>query len=224
MLLITESSEAKTLIVEGKEGEKEYYIEGTFMQSDVKNGNGRIYPKPVLTNQLNEYSTGFIQKHRALGELGHPDSPTVNLERVSHNIVELKYKSDNDIYGKAKLMDTPYGNIAKSFIREGIGLAVSSRGLGSLKNSGGAKVVQNNFKLTAVDIVSEPSAPGAFVDGIMEGKEWILKDGVLSEQQLEEIQDEINHLAGKTDIKTIEENVFGLLDLIKSGNDEIRLL
>lgn len=193
MQLITEKSyDAQVQIVESSEGIKDYFIEGVFMQSDVKNRNGRIYPKQVMERQIKSYNSDFVGRKRALGELGHPENPSVNLERVSHNIVTLEYKSHTDIHGKAKLMDTPYGNIAKSFVREGVELGVSSRGLGSIKESAGARVVQNDFFLSAVDIVADPSAPSAFVNGIMENKEWIIVDGVLVEQDLNKLQDQIN--------------------------------
>ena len=193
MQLITEKTyDAKTVIVESSDGGKDYFIEGVFMQSDVKNRNGRIYPKPVMERQLLAYNSDFVGRKRALGELGHPENPSVNLERVSHNIVVLEYKTSTDIHGKAKLMDTPYGNIAKSFVREGVELGVSSRGLGSIKESAGARVVQNDFFLSAVDIVADPSAPSAFVNGIMENKEWIIVDGVLVENDLDKLQDQID--------------------------------
>lgn len=193
MQLITEKTyDAQVQIVENAEGMKDYFIEGVFMQSDVKNRNGRIYPKPVMERQIKSYNADFVGRKRALGELGHPENPSVNLERVSHNIVVLEYKTSTDIHGKAKLMDTPYGNIAKAFVREGVELGVSSRGLGSIKESAGARVVQNDFFLSAVDIVADPSAPSAFVNGIMENKEWIIVDGVLVEQDLNELQDKIN--------------------------------
>lgn len=193
MQLITEKTyDAKVQIVESAEGVKDYFIEGVFMQSDIKNRNGRIYPKPVMERQLKAYNENFVGRKRALGELGHPENPSVNLERVSHNIVTLEYKGQTDIYGRAKLMDTPYGNIAKAFVREGVELGVSSRGLGSIKESSGARVVQNDFFLSAVDIVADPSAPSAFVNGIMENKEWILVDGVLVEQDLTKLQNQID--------------------------------
>lgn len=217
MKLITETvHEAKTVIVEATTGEKEYFIEGVFMQSDIKNRNGRIYPTPILDGQLKEYNTTFISRKRALGELGHPENPSVNLERVSHNIVELKYESKTDVYGKAKIIDTPYGAIAKSFIKEGIELAVSSRGLGTVKESSGSKIVQGNFRLSAIDIVADPSAPKAFVNGIMESREWLIVDGVVTEQELSDIQDEINKQSNEFGALVAESNIFKMLDNIKS--------
>lgn len=217
MKLITETvHDAKTVIQEGANGEKEIFIEGIFMQSDIKNRNGRVYPTPVLDGQLKEYNSTFVSRKRALGELGHPENPSVNLERVSHNIVELKYESKTDVYGKAKLMDTPYGNIAKSFVREGIELGVSSRGLGSIRESSGTKVVQGDFRLSAIDIVADPSAPKAFVSGIMECKEWIIVDGVLTERELGELKDEIDDQTKKYGALVAEGNIFKMLDNIKN--------
>ena len=179
--------ESKTIIVEGTGGEKDYFIEGVFMQSDIKNRNGRIYPGSIMESQVGSYNTTFVERNRAYGELDHPAGPSVNLDRVSHNIVSLR-KEGHDVMGKAKLMDTPMGNIAKAIVREGCQLGVSSRGLGSIKESEGARVVQGDFRLTAIDIVGDPSAPSAFVNGIMEGREWIIVDGVLVEQDLDALQ------------------------------------
>ena len=217
MKLITETvHDAKTVIQEGANGEKEYFIEGVFMQSDIKNRNGRVYPTPVLDGQLKEYNTSFVSRKRALGELGHPENPSVNLERVSHNIIELKYESKTDVYGKAKLMDTPYGAIAKSFVKEGIELGVSSRGLGSIRESSGSKIVQNDFRLSAIDIVADPSAPKAFVNGIMESREWILVDGVLTERELESLKDEVDEQTKKYGALVAEANIFKMLDNVKN--------
>lgn len=207
MKLITDIIEESRLIVEDADnGVKNYFIEGIFMQSGVKNRNGRIYPNEVLDGQVRTYNENFVQRGRAMGELGHPENPTVNLERVSHNIVSLKRESNTDVQGRAKLLDTPYGNIAKSLVKEGIQLGVSSRGLGSIKESGGASVVQNDFYLAAVDIVADPSAPSAFVNGIMENKEWVLVEGVLTERDVEEIKQEVNEAArtGRTDQEVLE--------------------
>jgi len=213
--LISEiTHDTTTQIVESTKGEKEYFIEGIFMQSDLKNRNGRIYPKPVMEGQVKAYNESFVGRKRALGELGHPDNPAVNLERVSHNITTLEYKNNTDVHGKAKLMDTPYGNIAKSFVREGVELGVSSRGLGSIKESSGTRVVQNDFFLSAIDIVADPSAPSAFVNGIMEGKEWILVDGVLVEEDLDKLQNIIDAESRTKDAKFAESNVFSNLDII----------
>ena len=196
MKLITEMiDDSKMVIEEGKDGKKDIFIEGTYMQSDVKNHNGRMYPKKIMEAQLKEYHDSYIDKNRAMGELGHPNSPSINLDRVSHNIVMLEYKNSTDVYGKAKLLDTPCGNIAKNLVKEGIVLGVSSRGLGSVKESNGVNVVQSNFKLATIDIVADPSAPSAFVNGIMENREWIFVDGILVEKEIEDLQKEINTLA-----------------------------
>ncbi len=216
MLLMTETTfDANVQIVESADGGgKDYFIEGVFMQDTVKNRNGRVYPKPVMERQLKAYNEAFVGRKRALGELGHPENPSVNLERVSHNIQKLEYTSATDVSGKAKLMDTPYGNIAKSFVREGIELGVSTRGLGSIKESAGARVVQNDFFLSAIDIVADPSAPSAFVSGIMEGKEWVIVDGVLVEQDLAKLQDQINKDVRNGGSTLAEANIFTHLDVL----------
>lgn len=220
MKLFTETAfeHAKSVIAEGANGEKEFYIEGVFMQSEVKNRNGRIYPKPVLENQVNKYNQTFVQRKRALGELGHPENPSVNLERVSHNITELKYQSHTDVFGRAKLMDTPYGNIAKNFVSEGIELGVSTRGLGSLRESNGARIVQNDFMLTAVDIVADPSAPKAFVNGLMENREWLIVDGVLQECELDELRQNVNKATKQNNTLFAEQNIFKMLENVKNFN------
>ena len=166
--------------------EKSYFIEGIFMQAEQKNRNGRVYPKETLMKEVNRYNEEYVQKNRALGELNHPQGPTVNLDRVSHMIKELR-EQGNDVYGKAKIMDTPMGDIAKNLIKEGAKLGVSSRGMGSLKqNKSGVNEVQSDFMLAAVDIVADPSAPNAFVNGIMEGAEWVWDGDVLREKQISE--------------------------------------
>ena len=206
MKLITEQiNDSQLVIEEGADGGKDYYIEGIFMQSGIKNRNGRIYPKDVMEGQLRKYNENFVKSGRALGELGHPASPTVNLERVSHNIVRLEYNGDSDVVGKAKLLDTPYGNIAKNLVKEGVRLGVSSRGLGSIKESNGAAVVQGDFYLAAVDIVADPSAPDAFVNGIMENMEWIYENGILVQKEIEQVQQEVNEAArkGRTDDEVV---------------------
>ena len=180
--LIAEAVEEVEYITEEKEGGgKNYKIRGIFMQADIKNRNGRIYPMEVLDEEVRNYNKKFIQQNRAFGELGHPDGPTVNLERVSHMITSLKPDGKNFI-GEAKIMDTPMGKIVKNLMDEGAKLGVSSRGMGSLKQKGGANVVSDDFYLaTAADIVADPSAPNAFVEGIMEGKEWVWNNGALVE-------------------------------------------
>ena len=188
MKLITEEITDAQYIVEEQDGKKNYAIKGIFMQSDIKNKNGRMYPKEILQREVVRYNREFINKKRAFGELGHPDGPTVNLERVSHMIKAL-YPEGNNFIGEARVLDTPYGKIVKSLIDEGARLGVSSRGMGTLSNSGGANVVNNDFYLaTAADIVADPSAPDAFVEGIMEGKEWIWDNGILKEAQVKELK------------------------------------
>lgn len=184
MKLITELTEDIKYIKENVEnGEKTYFIEGVFMQSSVKNRNGRVYPQGVLIKECKRYITEYVKKGRALGELNHPTGPTVNLDRVSHIVKEL-YEDGNNVYGKAKVLDTPMGKIVKNLIDEGAQLGVSTRGMGSLKTKNGYQEVQEDFMLAAIDIVADPSAPNAFVNGIMEGKEWIFNNGMWSERQL----------------------------------------
>ena len=187
--LIAEAVEEVEYITEEKEGGgKNYKIRGIFMQADIKNRNGRIYPMEVLNEEVKKYNKNFIEQNRAFGELGHPDGPTVNLERVSHMITSLKPDGKNFI-GEAKIMDTPMGKIVKNLMDEGAKLGVSSRGMGSLKQRGGANVVSDDFYLaTAADIVADPSAPNAFVEGIMEGKEWVWNNGALVEAHVADLK------------------------------------
>ena len=190
MKLITEEISNAEYIVEEANGKKNYSIKGVFMQSDVKNRNGRIYPKEILQKEVARYNREFIQKNRAFGELGHPDGPTVNLERVSHMIKSLTPEGSNFI-GEARILETPYGKIVKSLIDEGASLGVSSRGMGTLVNTGGANIVKDDFYLaTAADIVADPSAPDAFVEGIMEGKEWVWNNGILKEQEVNRLKEQ----------------------------------
>jgi len=183
MKLITEHTNEIEYLTEGKG--KEQYIKGIFMQSDIKNQNGRVYPHAVLQKEVKNFNTKYVNEGRALGELGHPMGPVINLDRVSHVIKELKEDGTNFI-GKAKVMDTPNGKIVKNFISEGVKLGVSSRGMGSLKaNKKGVNEVQGDFVLSTVDIVADPSAPDAFVNGIMEGKEWVWENGVIKEQDID---------------------------------------
>ena len=183
--LISENLEEVQYITEENEkGEKEYKIKGIFMQADVKNRNGRVYPFDILKKEVSNYNKNFTKEKRAFGELGHPDGPTVNLERVSHMITDL-YPDGKNFIGEAKIMDTPMGKIVKSLMDEGAKLGVSSRGLGSLQHKNGASYVKDDFYLaTAADIVADPSAPNAFVEGIMEGKEWIWDNGILQEAEI----------------------------------------
>ena len=188
MKLISEQINNAEYLVEEKNGKKEYKIRGVFLQSEIKNRNGRVYPREILTREVNRYTKEFINKNRAFGELGHPDGPTVNLERVSHMIKAL-YPEGNNFIGEARVLDTPYGKIVKSLIDEGARLGVSSRGMGTLSNSQGANVVNNDFYLaTAADIVADPSAPDAFVEGIMEGKEWVWNNGILKEAEVKKLK------------------------------------
>ena len=191
MKLISEEIQDAQYLVEETNGKKNYKIKGVFLQSDIKNRNGRIYENDILTKEVDRYSKEFIDKKRAFGELGHPDGPVVNLERVSHMITSLKPEGKNFI-GEAKIMDTPYGKIVKGLIDEGAQLGVSSRGMGSLVNKNGANYVGKDFYLaTAADIVADPSAPDAFVEGIMENKEWVWDNGVIKAQDIEEYKEHI---------------------------------
>ena len=191
MKLISEEIQQAEYIVEEVSGKKNYKIRGVFLQSDIKNRNGRIYENDILSKEVDRYSKEFIDKKRAFGELGHPDGPTVNLERVSHMITSLKPEGKNFI-GEAKIMDTPYGKIVKGLIDEGAQLGVSSRGMGSFVTKGGANYVGKDFYLaTAADIVADPSAPDAFVEGIMENREWVWDNGVIKAQDIEEYKEYI---------------------------------
>ena len=184
MKLITEQIENVNVITEGKGDSKKLYIEGVFLQSELKNRNGRMYPFSVLEKEVNRYNEEYVKTNRALGELGHPDGPTVNLDRVSHRITSLKSEGNNFI-GRAQVLDTPMGKIAKSLLDEGVKLGVSSRGMGSIDKREDCNVVMDDFMLaTAADIVADPSAPDAFVNGIMEGKEWAWDNGILRETEV----------------------------------------
>jgi hypothetical protein len=191
MKLITEEVESVKFFTEEKAGKKSLHIEGIFLQADIQNRNGRCYPMETLSKEVSRYNESYISKGRALGELGHPDGPTVNLDRVSHMITSLKCEGNNFV-GKAKILETPMGKIATSLISEGVKLGVSSRGIGSLVERNGVRYVSDDFMLaTAADIVADPSAPDAFVNGIMEGVDWVWNNGIL-EQKLERIQMKIN--------------------------------
>ena len=195
MKLITEEIEQVEFIVENRNGKKSLYIEGVFLQGNIKNRNGRMYPMETLRKEVSRYNENHIKSGRALGELGHPDGPTVNLDRVSHKIVSLKESGSNYV-GKAKILSTPMGKIAQSLLGEGVKLGVSSRGVGSLKPTReGYSVVGEDFMLaTAADIVADPSAPDAFVSGIMEGKDWVWDNGILREKLAEKTYKQINTL------------------------------
>jgi len=189
MKLITETIEDVQILTEEKNGKKNLYIEGTFLQGEIKNRNGRMYPIATLAREVQKYNESFIKSGRALGELGHPDGPTVNLDRVSHLITSL-VQEGNNFRGKARILDTPMGNIARSLLDEGVKLGVSSRGIGSLREArDGAKIVADDFMLaTAADIVADPSAPDAFVNGIMEGREWVWNNGIIKESEVANIK------------------------------------
>ena len=210
MKLITEEISTVKFITEGKGAKKKMYIEGVFLQGDIKNRNGRMQPVNTLAKEVGRYNESFVQKGRALGELGHPEGPTVNLDRVSHKITSLRQEGNNFI-GKAQLLETPMGKIAKSLIAEGVTLGVSSRGVGSLREDNkGCKVVGEDFMLaTAADIVADPSAPDAFVSGIMEGKEWVWEGGILREQLAQKTEKRINTLV---DQKRLEEHKLNLFN------------
>ena len=210
MKLITEEISDVKFITEGKGSKKKMYIEGVFLQGDLKNRHGRMYPVNTLAKEVNRYNEAFVAKGRALGELGHPDGPTVNLDRVSHKITSLRQEGNNFV-GKAQLLETPMGKIAKSLLDEGVTLGVSSRGVGSLReSSNGCKVVGEDFMLaTAADIVADPSAPDAFVSGIMEGKEWVWEGGILREQLASQTKKHINTLV---DQKVLEEHKLNLFN------------
>ena len=199
MKLIKEHTEEVKLIVEAKEEGKgkDYFIEGVFLQSNIKNRNGRMYRREIMEKEVGRYNKEYIAKNRAYGELGHPDSPTINLDRVSHMIKSLRVEGDNWI-GKAKILDTPYGKIVKSLIDEGAQLGVSSRGLGSLVQKNGVNLVQDDFMLaTAADIVADPSAPDAFVEGIMEGAEWVFNASTKSWMVAEQLRSDIRKMTAK---------------------------
>ena len=210
MKLIREEIESVEILVEQKNGKKSMYIEGVFLQGNIKNRNGRMYPMETLRREVARYSENHVVAGRALGELGHPDGPTVNLDRVSHKIVSLKESGSNFI-GKAKILNTPMGKIASSLIEEGVKLGVSSRGIGSLKMTReGINVVGDDFMLaTAADIVADPSAPDAFVEGIMEGKEWVWDGGILREKYAAKTYKQINTLVTQ---RTLEENKLNLFN------------
>jgi hypothetical protein len=207
MKLIKEITETVSYLTEEADGKKVLHIEGPFLVAEKKNKNGRIYEFNTLRKEVHRYTEDYINKHRAFGELGHPDSPSINLDRVSHMITGLR-EDGNQWIGKAKILDTPMGNIARSLIEGGAQLGVSSRGMGSLKAINGVNIVQDDFHLaTAADIVADPSAPGAFVQGIMEGKEWMMVNGSWTEVQYEEAKREIKQASSK-DIERVSLKIF----------------
>ena len=219
MKLITEYTENDTLqcIIEKKEdGEKNYVIEGVFAQADQKNRNGRVYPKAIMEAAVGKYDKEQIQKNRAVGELNHPEGPTVNLDKVSHRITEMKFNG-NDVVGKAQILDTPMGKIVKGLLDGGVQLGVSTRGMGSLERQNNAMVVKDDFVLSTVDIVQDPSAPDAFVNGIMEGVDWIWDNGVLKPQVIEKMETEIKTAPKPVLYETSVREFKNFLSLLKSS-------
>jgi len=207
MKLITEQIEDVQVITEGTGDDKKLYIEGVFLQSELKNRNGRVYPFQVLEREVGRYNEEYVKTNRALGELGHPDGPTVNLDRVSHRITSLRAEGNN-FMGKAQILDTPMGKIAKSLLGEGVQLGVSSRGMGSIDKRESTAYVMDDFMLaTAADIVADPSAPDAFVNGIMEGKEWVWDNGLLREQQIAQYEKQIKQ-ASRRNLEEASLNAF----------------
>ena len=214
MKLIAEEITNVEFLTEEKNGKKSHYIEGIFLQGEIKNRNGRMYPLHVLQQEVAKYDQKSIKTGRALGELGHPDGPSINLDRVSHKITRLEQDGSNFV-GRAKILDTPMGSIAKNLLDEGVKLGVSSRGMGSIRRENNCNVIQDDFMLsTAADIVADPSAPDAFVDGIMEGKNWVWDGGVLREQQAAKTYKQINTLASS---RQLQENKIKLFsDFLKN--------
>ena len=207
MKLITEHTEEVSYIIEAKDdGSKNYVIEGIFAQAEQKNRNGRIYPKGTLEKAVSKYDKEQVQTQRAVGELNHPAGPIINLDKVSHRITELKWNG-NDVMGKALILDTPNGQIVKGLLDGGVKLGVSTRGMGTLENRGGINMVKEDYVMNTVDIVQDPSAPSAFVNGIMEGVEWIWNNGVLEPQEIEKIETEIKN-ASKSDRSAVEMREF----------------
>tara|TARA_B100000287_G_scaffold8380_1_gene8321 strand:+ start:567 stop:1214 length:648 start_codon:yes stop_codon:yes gene_type:complete len=208
MKLITEQNNDIEVLTEEKDGKKSTYIKGIFLQSEITNRNGRMYKFDTLNREVTKYNEEFTNKGRALGELGHPEGPTLNLDRVSHKIVEL-YPEGTNFMGKAKLMDTPMGKIAKSLLEEGVQLGVSSRGLGSIKREGNTQVVADDFMLsTAADIVADPSAPDAFVEGIYEGREWVTVDGRFKEQSIEAVKEQLDNAPNPQELQERKVSAF----------------
>jgi len=203
------------IITEEKTGKKNYVIEGVFAQADMKNRNGRIYPKPIMEKAINSYNDKQVSKGRAVGELNHPEGPTVNLDKVSHKIEELKFQG-NDVMGKATVLNTPMGMIVQGLLDGGVQLGVSTRGMGSLVNQNNVMVVKDDFILNAIDIVQDPSAPSAFVNGVMEGVDWIWNNGILEAQTIEKMETEIKK-APRKDLYEVQVREFkNFLSLIKN--------
>ena len=211
MKLIREEVEAVEVLTESNNGKKTFYIQGPFLQGDIKNRNGRVYESRILAKEVKRYDEQYISKNRAMGELGHPDGPTVNLDRVSHKITSLKQEGSNFI-GKAKILETPMGRIAGALLNDGVTLGVSSRGMGSITQKNGANYVGEDFMLaTAADIVADPSAPDAFVQGIMEGKEWVWDNGLLKECDVQKVKDTIDSAPASRLNEAVLEGFYNLL-------------
>ena len=220
MKLITEYTEndsLKCLIEKKEDGEKKYVIEGIFMQAESKNRNGRVYPKAIMERAVSKYVTEQVSKKRAVGELNHPEGPTVNLDKVSHLITALQWEG-NDVVGKAQILDTPMGRIVKGLLEGGVQLGVSTRGMGSLEERNGVMYVKDDFHLSTVDIVQDPSAPTAFVNGIMEGVEWVWNNGVIQSQVIEKMETEIKTAPKKHLYETQVREYKNFLSLLKSNN------
>jgi len=207
----------ETVITEAKDGKpKSFAIEGVFAQAEQKNRNGRIYPKPIMEKAVDKYVTEQVAQKRSVGELNHPEGPTVNLDKVSHLITQLEWKG-NDVVGKAQILDTPMGQIVKGLLEGGVQLGVSTRGMGSLESKGGANYVRDDFILNTVDIVQDPSAPAAFVNGIMEGVEWVWNNGIIQPQVIEEMETEIKTAPKKHLYETQIREFKNFLSLLKSN-------
>ena len=221
MKLIAEYNESDVhCLVEKKEnGEKSYVIEGVFAQAEQKNRNGRIYPKAIMENAVNKYVKEQVSQKRAVGELNHPEGPTVNLDKVSHLITQLEFKG-NDVVGKAQILDTPMGKIVKGLLEGGVQLGVSTRGMGSLEQRGGVSYVGRDFLLNTIDIVQDPSAPGAFVNGIMEGVDWVWNNGVITPQVIEKMETEIKSAPTKHLYETQVREYKNFLSMLKSNFKE----
>jgi len=218
MKLISEFTDHQVgynIITEEKSGKKKYVIEGVFAQAEQKNRNGRIYPKPIMEKAVGDYQDKQVSKGRAVGELNHPEGPTVNLDKVSHKIEELKFEG-NDVMGKATVLDTPMGQIVKGLLDGGVQLGVSTRGMGSLMQQNNAMVVKDDFMLNAIDIVQDPSAPSAFVNGVMEGVDWVWHNGILEPQAIEKMETEIKK-APRKDLYEVQVREFkNFLSLLKN--------
>ena len=220
MKLISEFNDRglEVSITEGKNGQKKYNIEGIFAQAEGKNRNGRIYPMQVMEKAVGKYSTDQVSKGRAVGELNHPEGPTVNLDKVSHKINDLKFEG-NDVMGKAQILDTPMGNIVKGLLEGGVQLGVSTRGMGSLEQRNNAMYVKDDFMLNAIDIVQDPSAPGAFVNGIMEGVEWVWNNGIIEAKTIEKMETEIKKAPRTRLYETQVREFKNFLSLLKTNKN-----